>query len=31
VIDLPDFAAAALMVLTVAIFCAMIWAGNHSH
>jgi hypothetical protein len=31
VIDLHDIFAAALMLLTVAVFAAMIWAGNHSH
>jgi hypothetical protein len=31
VIELPDIFAAALMILTVALFAAMIWAGNHSH
>jgi hypothetical protein len=31
VIDLPDIFAVALMLLTAAIFGAMIWAGNHSH
>jgi hypothetical protein len=31
VIDLPDPFAAALLLLTIALFGAMIWAGNHSH
>ena len=31
VIDLPDIVAAALLLLTVALFAAMIWAGNHQH
>jgi hypothetical protein len=31
VIDLPNFFAVALMLLAVAIFAAMIWAGNHTH
>jgi hypothetical protein len=31
VIDLPDVFAVALMLLTVALFGAMIWAGNHQH
>ena len=31
VIDLPDILAAALTLLTVALFAAMIWAGNHQH
>lgn len=31
VIDLPDIFAAALLLLTVALFAAMIWAGNHQH
>ena len=30
-IDLPDILAAALLLLTVALFSAMIWAGNHQH
>ena len=31
VIDLGDIFAAALMLLTVAVFATMIWAGNHRH
>jgi hypothetical protein len=31
VIDLPDVLAAALTLLTVAVFAVMIWAGNHQH
>lgn len=31
VIDLPDIFAASLALLTVAVFAAMIWAGNHQH
>jgi hypothetical protein len=31
VIDLPDLFAGLLMVLTVAVFGVMIWAGNHRH
>jgi hypothetical protein len=31
VFDLPDVLAVALMLLTVAVFAAMIWAGNHQH
>jgi hypothetical protein len=31
VIDLHDIFAAALMLLAVAVFAAMIWAGNHQH
>jgi hypothetical protein len=31
VIDLPDILAAAVGLLTVALFAAMIWAGNHQH
>jgi hypothetical protein len=31
VIDLPDIFAVALTLLTVALFAAMIWAGNHQH
>ena len=31
VIDLGDIFAAALMLLTVAIFASMIWAGSHRH
>jgi hypothetical protein len=31
VIDLPDVFAVALMLLTVALFAVMIWAGNHTH
>jgi len=30
-LELPDIAAAVLMILTVAVFAAMIWAGSHSH
>ena len=30
-LELPDIAAALLMILTVAVFAAMIWAGSHSH
>jgi len=30
-IDLPDMFAGALVLLTVALFAAMIWAGNHQH
>ena len=30
-IDLPHVFAVALMVLTIALFAAMIWAGNHQH
>jgi hypothetical protein len=31
VIDLPDIFAVAIMLLTGALFAAMIWAGNHRH
>jgi hypothetical protein len=31
VIDLPDIFAAALALLTFAVFAALIWAGNHQH
>ena len=31
VIELPDIFAVALVLLTVALFAAMIWAGNHQH
>jgi hypothetical protein len=31
VIELPDIFAVALMLLTVVLFAAMIWAGNHQH
>jgi hypothetical protein len=31
VIDLPNIFAVALVILTVALFAAMIWAGNHQH
>jgi hypothetical protein len=31
VIELPDILAGALVLLTVALFAAMIWAGNHQH
>jgi hypothetical protein len=31
VIELSDVAAVALMLLTVALFSVMIWAGNHQH
>jgi hypothetical protein len=31
VIDLPNLLVVAVMVLTVAVFAAMIWAGNHQH
>jgi hypothetical protein len=31
VIDLSDVFAVAVMLLTVALFAAMIWAGNHEH
>jgi hypothetical protein len=31
VMELHDAFAAALVLLTVAVFAAMIWAGNHSH
>jgi hypothetical protein len=31
VIDLPHVFAVALMILTIALFAAMIWAGNHEH
>jgi hypothetical protein len=31
VIELPDIFAAVLLLLTVAFFAAMIWAGNHQH
>jgi hypothetical protein len=31
VIDLPNIFAIALTLLTVALFAAMIWAGNHTH
>lgn len=30
-IDVPDLFAGALVLLTVALFAAMIWAGNHQH
>ena len=31
VIELPDIFAAALALLTFAVFAALIWAGNHQH
>jgi hypothetical protein len=31
VIDLPNVFAVVLVLLTVALFAAMIWAGNHQH
>jgi hypothetical protein len=31
VIELHDILAAALALTTVAVFAAMIWAGNHQH
>jgi hypothetical protein len=31
VIELPDIFAVVLMLLAVALFAAMIWAGNHQH
>jgi hypothetical protein len=31
VIDLPNLLAVAVMALTIAVFAAMIWAGNHQH
>jgi hypothetical protein len=31
VIDLPDIFAVGLVLLTAALFAAMIWAGNHQH
>jgi hypothetical protein len=31
VIELSDIVAATLALLTVAVFAAMIWAGNHQH
>jgi hypothetical protein len=31
VIELSDVFAVAVMLLTVALFAAMIWAGNHQH
>jgi hypothetical protein len=31
VIDVPDPLAAALALLTFAVFAALIWAGNHQH
>jgi hypothetical protein len=31
VLDLPNIAAGVLVLLTVALFAAMIWAGNHQH
>jgi hypothetical protein len=31
VIDVPDILAVALMLLTIALFGAMIWAGSHQH
>jgi len=31
VIELPSLLAGALVLLTVALFAAMIWAGNHQH
>jgi hypothetical protein len=30
-IDLPSLFAGVLVLLTVALFAAMIWAGNHQH
>ena len=30
-IDLPNLFAGVLVLLTVALFAAMIWAGNHQH
>jgi hypothetical protein len=31
VIDSPDIFAAVLMLVAVAVFAAMIWAGRHQH
>jgi hypothetical protein len=31
VIEVHDILAAALALATVAVFAAMIWAGNHQH
>jgi hypothetical protein len=31
VIESPDILAGALMLLAVAVFAAMIWAGGHQH
>ena len=31
VIELPDIFAAALALLTFAVFAALVWAGNHQH
>jgi hypothetical protein len=31
VIELPDVFAAALALLTFAVFAALVWAGNHQH
>jgi hypothetical protein len=31
VLQLPDIFSVAVVVLTVALFAAMIWAGNHQH
>ena len=30
-IELPDIFAAALALLTFAVFAALVWAGNHQH
>ena len=30
-LELPDIFSVAVVVLTVALFAAMIWAGNHQH
>jgi hypothetical protein len=31
VLDLPNLAGVLLMLVTVALFAAMIWAGSHQH
>ena len=31
VIDLQNIFAVAVMILAIALFAAMIWAGNHQH
>ena len=30
-IELPDIFAAALVLLTFAVFAALVWAGSHQH
>jgi hypothetical protein len=31
VIDLPNIVAVGLMLLAIAVFAVMIWAGSHQH